>query len=80
VGLDARCDGYQQYSDLVDDLMIELADVCRNCGVVVGHLGISGVQVNSVSVYEINDAVTDGCIVHRVPRPQLMLCGSLLVA
>lgn len=80
VGLDAHCAGFHRYDDLVDDLMIELAELRRRSGIVLGHLGISGVHVDAESVYEIDDAVTDGCIRHRVPRPQLVLSDSLLVA
>ncbi|MDR3664215.1 MAG: hypothetical protein P4L86_28185 [Mycobacterium sp.] len=75
-GLDAHWDG-QDYSDVVDHLIGELADLRRASRIVVGRLGISGVQVNSDTVYEIDDAVTDGCIRYRVPRPQLLLSGAL---
>ncbi|MUL77957.1 hypothetical protein [Mycolicibacterium sp. CBMA 226] len=79
VGLDAHR-GDEDYADLVDHLIGEMADVRRESRVVVGRLGISGVHVNSDTVYEIDDAVTDGCIRYRVPRPQLLLSGSLVTA
>lgn len=78
VGLDARCDGHE-YAHPVDDLMGELADIRRESRVMVGRLGISGVRQDSAAVYEIDDAVTDGCIRYRVPRPQLVLCGRSAV-
>ncbi|MGB8406625.1 MAG: hypothetical protein WCE30_21445 [Mycobacterium sp.] len=78
-GLDARYDG-RDYAALVDDLMAELAEIRRESGVIVGHLGISGVHTDSDAVWAIDDAVTDGCIRYRVPRPQLLLCGGLLIA
>lgn len=78
-GLDAHCDD-EDYADLVDHLIGEMADVRRESRVVIGRLGISGVHVNNDTVYQIDDAVTDGCIRYRVPRPQLLLSGGLVAA
>lgn len=72
-GLEAHCDG-AEHSTVVDSLMGELADIRWNA--LVGRLGISGLHVDPDVVDEIDDAVTEGCIRYRLPRPQLTLCSA----
>lgn len=72
-GLEAHCDDVERPT-VVDDLMGELADI-RWCAL-VGRLGISGLHVDRDVVDEIDDAVIEGCIKYRLPRPQLTLCSA----
>ena len=76
-GLDASC-GDCGYAHAIDALMGESADLRKETGIIIGHLGISGWQLSSDVVDEVDDAVTEGCIRYRLPRPQVTLCGSTL--
>ncbi|WP_418003373.1 hypothetical protein ACNO8X_26215 [Mycobacterium sp. PDNC021] len=72
-GLEADCDG-AECTAVVDNLMGELADIRWHA--LVGRLGISGLCLDRDAVDEIDDAVTEGCIRYRLPRPQLTLCSA----